>query len=113
MKRVEEAYSTFLERFPFCFVYWKKYAEARARLGPGRQGANEVFEKSVTAAPFCVHAWQNYCEWHVACAYAFIFVFINFMYAALLCYFFFLLLLLILILKGHNKTIITTEETHW
>ena len=53
-------YTAFLERFPYCFGYWKKYADCiLAHMGD--ELYREVYERSVKVFPNSLDLWIQYC----------------------------------------------------
>jgi pre-mRNA-processing factor 39 len=80
---LRQVYDSFLEKFPLCFGYWKKYADAEntisgpdiaekvplrstAILLPQAQQAHspllQVFERGVAAIENSVDLWAHYCD---------------------------------------------------
>ncbi|PKA53850.1 hypothetical protein AXF42_Ash011330 [Apostasia shenzhenica] len=63
--KIRKVYDAFLEEFPLCFGYWKKYADHEARL----DGANmvvEVYERAVLAVTYSVDIWLHYCVFAIS-----------------------------------------------
>lgn len=58
-KPAREAYDEFLGRYPYCYGYWKKYADLEKRHRH-MERAVEVFERGVAAIPLSVDLWQSY-----------------------------------------------------
>ncbi|RKP19524.1 hypothetical protein ROZALSC1DRAFT_28892 [Rozella allomycis CSF55] len=56
----QKTYDEFLGRFPYCFGYWKKYAEFEM-VHEGDVKAREVYERGVGAFPNSVDLWIQYC----------------------------------------------------
>ena len=54
-----QAYDVFLANYPLCYGYWKKYADAEARLA-SPEAATAVFERGVVAVPYSVDLWGHY-----------------------------------------------------
>ena len=54
-----ETFSQFLNLYPFCYGYWKKYAELMRRLAGG-EAARDVLEEGVAAIPLSVDLWLHY-----------------------------------------------------
>ncbi|CAG0883059.1 unnamed protein product [Cyprideis torosa] len=55
----EKVYNEFLEKYPFCFGYWKKFADfQRIRVSP--EAALSVFQRGVKAIPLSVDLWVHY-----------------------------------------------------
>ncbi|KAI8614784.1 hypothetical protein BC830DRAFT_353194 [Chytriomyces sp. MP71] len=57
-------YDHFLAKFPLCFGYWKKYADAEMRI-EGFTKATEVFERGVSAIHNSIDLWNHYCQFKV------------------------------------------------
>ncbi|KAF9131381.1 hypothetical protein BGX30_013127 [Mortierella sp. GBA39] len=53
-------YDAFLEQFPLCFGYWKKYSDLEF-LARGAEGAIEIFERGVKGIANSVDLWVQYC----------------------------------------------------
>ncbi|KAG0217393.1 hypothetical protein BGX33_010696 [Mortierella sp. NVP41] len=53
-------YNAFLEKFPLCFGYWKKYSDLEY-LSRGAEGAIEIFERGIKGIPNSVDLWVQYC----------------------------------------------------
>ena len=54
-----EVFNTFLDRYPYCYGYWKKYADFEKRNGTPER-VYEVFEEGVRAIPLSVDLWIHY-----------------------------------------------------
>ncbi len=52
-------YDPFLEEYPLCYGYWKRYADAEAKYGSA-DVAETVYERAVTAVPYSVDIWAHY-----------------------------------------------------
>ena len=55
-----EAYDAFLNRYPYCYGYWKKYADYEKRNGGAKEKAMMVFERGIAAIPLSVDLWIHY-----------------------------------------------------
>ncbi|KAG0029080.1 hypothetical protein BGZ81_004162 [Podila clonocystis] len=53
-------YDAFLNQFPLCFGYWKKYSDIEFMVR-GVDGAIEIFERGVTSITNSVDLWVQYC----------------------------------------------------
>jgi pre-mRNA-processing factor 39 len=62
IEHAQRAYDDFLARFPYCFGYWKKYAEFELAYR-GDKYARDVFEKSVQCFPHSIDLWIQYCTY--------------------------------------------------
>ncbi|KAG0369859.1 hypothetical protein BGZ54_008597 [Gamsiella multidivaricata] len=58
---VRTIYDTFLNQFPLCFGYWKKYSDLEY-LARGAEGAIEIFERGVASITNSVDLWVQYCS---------------------------------------------------
>ncbi|XP_065919620.1 pre-mRNA-processing factor 39-like isoform X2 [Dysidea avara] len=54
-----EVFDSFLKHYPYCYGYWKKYADLVKRLGSNDE-VIEVFDRGVTAIPLSVDLWIHY-----------------------------------------------------
>ncbi|XP_069501062.1 uncharacterized protein [Ambystoma mexicanum] len=54
-----KAYAAFFTRYPYCYGYWKKYADMEQRFGCLKE-AEEVFEQGVQAIPLSVDLWIHF-----------------------------------------------------
>ncbi|KAJ3296251.1 hypothetical protein HDU79_007147 [Rhizoclosmatium sp. JEL0117] len=61
---VRLAFDSFLEKFPLCFGYWKKYADSELR-NEGPEKAEEVFERAVVAIHNSIDLWNHYCQFKI------------------------------------------------
>ncbi|XP_063294118.1 pre-mRNA-processing factor 39-like [Pelobates fuscus] len=52
-------YHAFLTRFPYCYGYWKKYADLEVQF-KNQELAEEVFSKALQAIPLSVDLWIHY-----------------------------------------------------
>ncbi|KAL8113173.1 uncharacterized protein LOC141667685 isoform X2 [Apium graveolens] len=57
-------YDSFLSKFPLCHVYWKNYADHKARLCT-LDKAVEIYERALQSATYCVSLWVNYCTFSI------------------------------------------------
>ncbi|EJW87712.1 hypothetical protein WUBG_01382 [Wuchereria bancrofti] len=58
-KAAREAYDDFFKRYPYCYGYWRKYAEFERRH-KHYDRCTEVYERGVTAIPLSVDLWLHY-----------------------------------------------------
>ncbi|XP_018793549.1 PREDICTED: pre-mRNA-processing factor 39 [Bactrocera latifrons] len=63
-----EAYDAFLSHYPYCYGYWRKYADYEKRKGI-KANCNAVFERGLEAIPLSVDLWIHYLA-HVKCNHA-------------------------------------------
>ena len=54
-----EAYDAFLFKYPYCYGYWKKYADLEKRKGSAERQM-EVFEKGIKAISLSADLWIHY-----------------------------------------------------
>ncbi|XP_072277499.1 pre-mRNA-processing factor 39-like [Pyxicephalus adspersus] len=57
-----KAYDKFLERFPLCHIYWKKYADLVQHLG-NKEETEKIFARAVKCNPLNVIMWINYIQY--------------------------------------------------
>lgn len=60
-----EAYDGFFERYPYCYGYWKKYADLERRKGT-YETCGKVFNRGLEAIPLSVDLWLHYLEYVMA-----------------------------------------------
>uniref|UniRef100_A0A0R3RQ86 Suf domain-containing protein n=1 Tax=Elaeophora elaphi TaxID=1147741 RepID=A0A0R3RQ86_9BILA len=58
-KAAREAYDDFFKRYPYCYGYWRKYAEFERRH-KHYDRCIEVYERGVTAIPLSIDLWLHY-----------------------------------------------------
>ncbi|XP_020374013.2 pre-mRNA-processing factor 39-like [Rhincodon typus] len=56
---VRKAFDAFFARYPYCYGYWKKYADIEKRLGFTRE-AEEVYQRGLQSIPLSVDLWVHY-----------------------------------------------------
>ncbi|XP_066550663.1 pre-mRNA-processing factor 39 isoform X2 [Amia ocellicauda] len=54
-----KAFDAFFSRYPYCYGYWKKYADIERRQGNIKQ-AEEVYRRGLQAIPLSVDLWLHY-----------------------------------------------------
>lgn len=54
-----EAYSKFLELYPYCYGYWRKFADFEKR-NHNKDECEKVFERGLNAIPLSVDLWIHY-----------------------------------------------------
>ncbi|XP_019552214.3 pre-mRNA-processing factor 39 [Aedes albopictus] len=59
IEAAREAYDAFLAHYPYCYGYWRKYADYEKRKGSKRK-CEEVFERGLKAIPLSVDLWIHY-----------------------------------------------------
>ncbi|XP_045596489.1 pre-mRNA-processing factor 39 isoform X2 [Procambarus clarkii] len=57
-----EAYDGFFERYPYCYGYWKKYADLERRKGT-KETTCKVFNRGLDAIRLSVDLWLHYMEY--------------------------------------------------
>ncbi|XP_071800261.1 pre-mRNA-processing factor 39-like isoform X3 [Asterias amurensis] len=62
MPSVRKAFDAFLARYPYCYGYWKKYADMERRKANDIEKAQEVFEAGMKAIPLSVDLWLQYIQ---------------------------------------------------
>ena len=58
-RHARDAFDKFFERFPYCYGYWRKYAEFE-RKHENLERANTVYERGLAAIPLSVDLWLAY-----------------------------------------------------
>jgi len=69
-----ESYDSFLRRYPYCYGYWKKWADYEKKKAM-KKDCEKVFERGLTAVPLSVDLWLhylNYCRVHHAAQESFV-----------------------------------------
>lgn len=59
LERLRAAYTAFLDVYPLCFGFWKRYAEQEVRHGSIAL-ADAVYEKALMLGHHCVELWSFY-----------------------------------------------------
>ncbi|XP_050532033.1 pre-mRNA-processing factor 39-like [Daktulosphaira vitifoliae] len=54
-----EAYDAFLNLYPYCYGYWRKYADYERKNGT-KENCEKVFERGLKAIPLSVDLWIHY-----------------------------------------------------
>ena len=54
-----QVFNSFLNRYPYCYGYWKKFADFEKRNGTPER-VFEVFEEGVKSIPLSVDLWIHY-----------------------------------------------------
>ncbi|XP_074663004.1 pre-mRNA-processing factor 39-like isoform X2 [Tubulanus polymorphus] len=60
MEHACEAFDAFFNRYPYCYGYWKKYADLHRKNNKSIQLAQETYERGVTSNPLSVDLWIHY-----------------------------------------------------
>jgi len=55
----EEAFTTFLRRYPYCYGYWKKFADFQKRNGNPAK-VMDIFSQGIAAIPLSTDLWIHY-----------------------------------------------------
>eukprot|EP00741_Cyanophora_paradoxa_P016312 tig00020911_g15749.t1 len=59
-EKLRKVYDAFLNEYPLCYGYWKKYADLELKKGfPDR--TRDVYERGVAGIPHSVDLWTHYC----------------------------------------------------
>ncbi|XP_062502686.1 pre-mRNA-processing factor 39-like [Corticium candelabrum] len=61
LEAAREAYDAFFKRFPYCYGYWKKYADLELKKG-SIETALKVYRRGVKAIPLSIDLWLHYIE---------------------------------------------------
>ncbi|XP_041340803.1 pre-mRNA-processing factor 39-like [Pyrgilauda ruficollis] len=59
LEAARRAFDAFLQRYPYCYGYWRKYAELERRLGSARS-AQQVLERGLQSIPLSLELWLHY-----------------------------------------------------
>ncbi|XP_059053258.1 pre-mRNA-processing factor 39 isoform X2 [Achroia grisella] len=59
VEAAREAYDAFLSHYPYCYGYWRKYADYEKRKG-SKKKCLEVLERGLKAIPLSVDLWVHY-----------------------------------------------------
>lgn len=59
VEAARQAYDAFLAHYPYCYGYWRKYADYEKRKG-NKGKCEEVFERGLKAIPLSVDLWIHY-----------------------------------------------------
>jgi len=55
-----EAYNAFLLRYPYCYGYWKKYADFEKKKTSDAEKCMAVFERGIQAIPLSTDLWVHF-----------------------------------------------------
>ena len=66
MSSIREAFEQFLKLYPYCYGYWKKYADCEKKLS-GEEDAAKIFQRGVEAIPLSVDLWLHYINFTMQC----------------------------------------------
>ena len=64
IKLLKTSYESFLNKYPFEFKYWMKYANWEFKLGNTNQ-ANEIYLKSLDISPWCIELWIDFLKFKI------------------------------------------------
>ncbi|BHF80406.1 PRP39 pre-mRNA processing factor 39 [Sparganum proliferum] len=56
-----KAFDAFLDHFPYCYGYWKKYADLERHAG-NKERCLEIYAKGVEAIPLSIDLWTAYLD---------------------------------------------------
>ncbi|VVC39816.1 Tetratricopeptide-like helical domain,HAT (Half-A-TPR) repeat [Cinara cedri] len=59
IENAREAYNKFLERYPYCYGYWRKFADFEKRNN-NKNECEVVFQRGLKAIPLSVDLWIHY-----------------------------------------------------
>ncbi|XP_021920001.1 pre-mRNA-processing factor 39 isoform X3 [Zootermopsis nevadensis] len=65
IEAAREAYDAFLSHYPYCYGYWRKYADYEKRKG-NKEKCEEVFERGLKAIPLSVDLWIHFLNYSKA-----------------------------------------------
>ncbi|XP_065833259.1 pre-mRNA-processing factor 39-like isoform X2 [Oscarella lobularis] len=61
IESVREAFEDFLQRYPYCFGYWKKFADMELRHS-GASSASAVYRRGLEAISLSIDLWLHYLD---------------------------------------------------
>eukprot|EP00238_Polyblepharides_amylifera_P000598 CAMPEP_0196571348 /NCGR_PEP_ID=MMETSP1081-20130531/1521_1 /TAXON_ID=36882 /ORGANISM="Pyramimonas amylifera, Strain CCMP720" /LENGTH=772 /DNA_ID=CAMNT_0041888251 /DNA_START=88 /DNA_END=2406 /DNA_ORIENTATION=- len=64
LAKISKVYDAFLEEFPLCYGYWKRYADSYKASGD-YEATVGVYERGVAAIPYSVDLWLHYCNYYL------------------------------------------------
>ncbi|XP_060881476.1 pre-mRNA-processing factor 39 [Metopolophium dirhodum] len=59
IEAAREAYDAFLDLYPYCYGYWRKYADYERKNGT-KENCEKVFDRGLKAIPLSVDLWIHY-----------------------------------------------------
>lgn len=59
LKQIQKAFSSFLALYPYCYGYWKKYADQMKKI-VSNEAAFQVYNEAVVAIPLSVDLWTYF-----------------------------------------------------
>ncbi|NXH57455.1 PRP39 factor, partial [Rhabdornis inornatus] len=59
LEGARRAFDAFFQHYPYCYGYWRKYAELERRLGSARS-AQQVLERGLQSIPLSLELWLSY-----------------------------------------------------
>jgi pre-mRNA-processing factor 39 len=59
IEKIEAVYDAFLEEYPLCYGYWKKYADKFKDV----EQVTKIYERGVAAVAHSVDLWAHYCTY--------------------------------------------------
>jgi len=59
LKQIQKAFSSFLALYPYCYGYWKKYADQMKKI-VSNEAAFQVYNDAVIAIPLSVDLWTYF-----------------------------------------------------
>ncbi|XP_050429270.1 pre-mRNA-processing factor 39-like [Adelges cooleyi] len=59
IEAAREAYDAFLNLYPYCYGYWRKYADYERKNGT-KENCEKVFDRGLKAIPLSVDLWIHY-----------------------------------------------------
>ncbi|KAJ8308137.1 hypothetical protein KUTeg_013011 [Tegillarca granosa] len=64
IEAAREAYDAFFSNYPYCYGYWKKYADMEKRHN-NLDKATEIFERGLKAVPMSIDLWLHYINYYI------------------------------------------------
>lgn len=63
LESAREAFEAFFKLYPYCYGYWKKYADTERKHGD-MTDAEKVYERGLAAIPLSVDLWIHYINFY-------------------------------------------------
>lgn len=65
IEAAREAFHSFFQHYPYCYGYWKKFADMEKNLN-NAEAAEKIFEEGTKAIPLSVDLWIHYINFYKA-----------------------------------------------
>ncbi|KFM59725.1 Pre-mRNA-processing factor 39, partial [Stegodyphus mimosarum] len=64
IEAAREAFHAFFQHYPYCYGYWKKFADMEKNLN-NPEAAEKIFEEGTKAIPLSVDLWIHYINFYI------------------------------------------------